>query len=97
MVIASSDMSHYEPLSIAKKKDGYAIDAIVKMDVDSLYNVINEYSISMCGFGPVSVLIELSKLRGYLKPEVFLYSTSAETSGDESQVVGYVSIGFYRD
>jgi AmmeMemoRadiSam system protein B len=94
LVIASSDMSHYLPEGEAIRRDRAAIDAILNMDVHSLFRIIQELDVSMCGPGPVSVAISFAKLKGVSKGELVRYSTSAETSGDKSFVVGYASVVF---
>ncbi len=93
--IASSDMTHYEPQEIAKKKDSLAIDAIVALDEDKLNRVVKDFDISMCGFAPVAVLIKTAKLLGAKGAQLIKYQTSGDTSGDMSSVVGYAGITIY--
>jgi len=52
IIIASSDMSHYEPREVAEKKDKMAIEAILGLDEDELLHLIESYHISMCGLWP---------------------------------------------
>lgn len=92
LIVASSDMTHYEPQTVAEEKDKYAIDAICLLDEDLLVDRIEEKDISMCGYGPVIVSIIASKVLGATKGELVKYTTSGETSGDWEQVVGYAGI-----
>ena len=73
-----------------------ALEAILDMDVHSLFRTLFELDVSMCGPGPASVAITFSKLMGVEKGELIRYSTSAEASGDRSFVVGYASVVFRR-
>ncbi|MCM8772504.1 MAG: MEMO1 family protein [Candidatus Omnitrophica bacterium] len=92
LIIASSDMTHYEPYKIAEEKDKYVIEAICQLDEDEVIKRIEERDVSMCGYAPVIVLIVASKLLGGEKGELIYYTTSAETSKDYSEVVGYAGI-----
>lgn len=96
VVIASSDMSHYVPEEEAVRRDSAAIEAIISMDISKLFRVIRELDVSMCGPGPVSAAISFAKSKGVERGELVRYSTSAETSGDRSFVVGYASVVFRR-
>jgi len=96
MVIASSDMTHYEPQPSVTKKDSLAIDAIKSLDISGLYLAISQHNITMCGYGPVAVLIHLSKLLGYTDVKLLKHSDSGEMTGDTKSVVGYASMGFYK-
>ncbi|MCS7102584.1 MAG: MEMO1 family protein [Candidatus Korarchaeum sp.] len=96
VVIASSDMSHYLPEDEAMRRDRVALEAILSMDVRALFRVIRELDVSMCGPGPASAAISFAKLKGVSRGELVRYSTSAETSGDKSFVVGYASVVFKR-
>ena len=95
MFIASSDLTHYEPQSSAKKKDALVIEAIRNLDEYQLADVIKEFDISMCGFAPVAVLIKATKLLGAKNGELIQYQTSGEASGDITSVVGYAGITIY--
>ncbi len=92
LIIASSDMTHYEPHKIAESKDNYVIEAICQLDEDEVIRRIEEKDVSMCGYSGVIVLIVASKILGAKKGELVYYTTSAETSKDYSEVVGYAGI-----
>ena len=90
LIVASSDMTHYEDDSSARKKDSLAIESILKLDEKELIKRVEEYNISMCGIAPVSILLHCCKLLKASKAEVVLYQTSGDASGDYSSVVGYL-------
>lgn len=92
LIIASSDMNHYEPDSITRVKDRKAIDRILALDAQGLYDVIRREDISMCGYGPTIAMLTAAKELGATKAELVKYATSADAGGDRSAVVGYAGI-----
>jgi AmmeMemoRadiSam system protein B len=96
LVIASSDMTHYEPQERAEKKDKMAIDAALAMDEEQYYNTVEAYGISTCGYGPVIAAITAAKELGAKKAQLLCYKTSGDILGDRSAVVGYASIAFKK-
>jgi AmmeMemoRadiSam system protein B len=96
LVIASSDMTHYEPQERAEKKDRMAIDAALELDEERYYNTVESYGISTCGYGPVIAAITAAKELGAKKAELLSYGTSGDVLGDRSAVVGYASIAFIK-
>ncbi|MEM3736964.1 MAG: AmmeMemoRadiSam system protein B [Candidatus Bathyarchaeia archaeon] len=96
VIIASSDMTHYERQTSAEKKDHAAIDAMSRLNVDELYRVVNSLNISMCGVGPVAAMITASKLLAAEKAVLLKYATSGDVTGDKSAVVGYCAMAFSK-
>lgn len=94
-IIASSDLTHYEPLEFARQKDEKAIEAIINLDEKALIVTIKKYGISMCGYAPVCVMLAASKELGAKKALLIKYQTSGETSGDYNAVVGYGGVVIY--
>ena len=92
VIIASSDMTHYEPQELAKEKDSRAIDAILNLNEDELLRRVAELDISMCGYAPTVSLITVAKELGARTAELVKYQTSGDTTGDYSSVVGYAGI-----
>ncbi len=92
VLLASSDMTHYEPHESAKKKDSQAIEAILKLDEEELMRRVTELDISMCGYAPVACLIAACKELGAKTAELVKYQTSGDTSGDYRRVVGYAGV-----
>ena len=93
--LASSDFTHYEPHEAASKKDAEAIEAILSLDPEKLYSVVNEKNVSMCGPGPVMALLYLARMMGGSGAELLKYATSGDVTGDRSSVVGYAAIRVY--
>ena len=92
LIVASTDMTHYESHDSAKQKDSLAIEAILSLDEDALIKQISKHNISMCGYVPVVITIMAAKKLGAKNAELILYETSAEASGDYDAVVGYAGI-----
>ena len=95
LVVASSDMTHYEAQEEAVKKDRQAIEAILRLDPDELIEKISRYNISMCGYAPVVVMLTLAKLLGAKAGQLIKYETSGDITGDKESVVGYAGITIY--
>jgi hypothetical protein len=91
-IIASSDMTHYEPQNSAEEKDSRAIDAILKLDEEALIENIEKFDITMCGYAPAAIMIAAAKSLGAKNAKLIKYQTSADASGDYSSVVGYAGI-----
>jgi hypothetical protein len=90
LVIASSDMNHYESHEKTLLKDEKVIETLKKMNLQEMYDTIRRYNISMCGYGPVAVLLSI----GFTDIEIIDHTTSGEKSGDYEAVVGYLSAIF---
>jgi AmmeMemoRadiSam system protein B len=92
MVIASSDMNHYESDSKTRMKDRKAIDRLLALDPSGLYDVIHNEHVTMCGFGPAIAMLTAAKQVGAKSAELIRYATSGDVSGDRDAVVGYAGI-----
>ena len=92
LIIASSDMNHYESDAITRVKDRKAIDQILMMNPEGLYDVVRRGNISMCGSGPAVSMLVAAKALGASKAELVKYATSGDVSLDFDHVVGYAGI-----
>ncbi|MBM3254983.1 MAG: AmmeMemoRadiSam system protein B [Candidatus Omnitrophica bacterium] len=92
LLLASSDMTHYEPESQARKKDNAAIEAILELNEDRLMKNISRLDISMCGYAPAITMLSAAKALGATKAELVKYQTSGDVTGDKNSVVGYAGI-----
>lgn len=94
LVIASSDMNHYESDVVTREKDRKAIDRILALDPRGLYDTVRNETISMCGYGAtVAALVALIQL-GAKQPNLIRYATSGDITGDRDEVVGYAGMAF---
>jgi hypothetical protein len=92
LIVASSDMNHYENDRITREKDHKAIEQMLAMDARGLFDVVNNEDISMCGFGPTVVMLTAAKRLGARSAELLKYATSGDVSGDRDMVVGYAGV-----
>jgi hypothetical protein len=92
LVVASSDMNHYEPDDVTRIKDGRAIERMLDLDPEGLYEVVVRQNITMCGFGPAVAMLTAAKGLGANKAQLIKYATSGDISGDRDTVVGYAGI-----
>ena len=92
LIVASSDMNHYENDARTRVKDRKAIDRILALDPRGLHEIILNESISMCGFGPTVAMLTAANKLGAQKAELIEYATSGDVSGDRDHVVGYAGI-----
>ncbi len=92
LLIASSDMNHYESDAVTRVKDRKAIDQILALDPRKLFATVRDENISMCGYAAaVSALVAAHDL-GATEAELIRYATSGEVNGDMQEVVGYAGI-----
>ena len=92
LIIASSDFTHYEPQKYAETVDKQAINAILEFNPKKLYDIIYRQNLTMCGPGPITVMLIVCETLGAKKAELLKYATSGDVSGMYDQVVGYASI-----
>ena len=95
MIVASSDMTHYESHSEASRKDHEAIKAILELDEEKLFQRVKSLRISMCGYAPVIAMISAAKALGAKSAKLIKYQTSGDVTGDMESVVGYAGIIVY--
>jgi AmmeMemoRadiSam system protein B len=92
LLVASSDMSHYVPDAVARKKDRLAIDRVLALDPEGLYGTVTAERISMCGMIPVVVVLFAALRLGATRARLIKYATSGDVSRDFDQVVGYAGL-----
>ncbi|HVO79835.1 MAG TPA: AmmeMemoRadiSam system protein B [Terriglobales bacterium] len=92
LIVASSDMNHYENDKVTRVKDHKAIERILALDPRGLFDVVMKEDISMCGFGPAVAMLTAAVQLGATKAELVRYATSGDVSGDRNMVVGYAGV-----
>lgn len=92
VIVASSDMSHYVPDSTARRLDKLALDNVISLNPEGLYNIVMKESISMCGYLPTTIMLYAALHLGAKEAKLIKYATSAEVSGDYDHVVGYAGV-----
>ena len=92
LVVASSDMNHYESDAITRAKDRKAIDAVLALDARRLYDTVRRENITMCGYAPTVAMLVATKELGATSAELVRYATSGDINNDRQRVVGYAGM-----
>ena len=92
LMVASSDMNHYESDTLTRIKDQRALEKILTLDARGLYDVVTHQNISMCGFGPAVAMLTAATGLGARSAQLVKYATSGDVSGDRDMVVGYAGV-----
>lgn len=92
LLLASSDMNHYESRTVGARKDALALARIEALDPEGLFATVLAESISMCGFLPSTALLFAARAGGAARPEVVARRDSGDETGDTSSVVGYAGV-----
>ena len=87
-VVISTDLSHYYDIKKANTLDSICLDAVKELNTAELHQ-----GCEACGKIGVEAMLLSAKKNGY-KSILLDYRTSADASGDEIQVVGYMSAAF---
>jgi len=95
IIIASSDMTHYEPVKVAAAKDQAALKAITDMDAKCFYQTVETQNITACGYAPITSLITYA-VGVCAKAQLLSYHNSGDVTGDHSSVVGYAAVKFSK-
>jgi MEMO1 family protein len=94
VLIASSDLTHYEPGPQAKEKDNALLKHVERLDLDAFYTTLERRNITACGYGAIATVMEACRLLGYERGRVNAYATSGDVTGENEAVVGYPSVSF---
>lgn len=92
LIVASSDMSHYESAEAARRKDELALERVLGFDPQGLLQVCRSEGITMCGVVPASVMLVAVGELGATQAELVAYGTSGDVTGDNRQVVAYAAV-----
>ena len=92
LLVASSDMNHYESDSLTRRKDEKAIERILRLDPRGLFETVEREKISMCGFAAAVSMMAAALRLGANRAELVAYATSGDVTGDREAVVGYAGI-----
>src|SRR3984885_5151148 len=92
LMIASTDMNHYESDALTRAKDGRAIERILALDPRGLYDTVRGEGITMCGYAATVAMLVAARELGAKDGTLVLYATSGDVAGDLAGVVGYAGI-----
>ena len=92
LVIASSDMNHYESDAVTRAKDENAIARILALDPRGLYDTVRSEGITMCGYAATVAMLVAARELGAKEATLVRYATSGDVNGERDEVVGYAGI-----
>ncbi len=92
LLVASSDMTHFEPAERAERKDMLALGAIQALDAKGLLETCAQEHITMCGRAPAAVVVEAARQLGATRGELVDYRHSGRVTGDDANVVAYAGV-----
>jgi MEMO1 family protein len=89
LLVASTDLSHFNHASAAEKMDRRALDNIASLNAEKLLKDNERGAAPACGAGAVAALLYTAKELGAENAHILRYSHSGHVTGDLSSVVGY--------
>ena len=92
LLVASSDMTHYESAAEAERKDAAALEAIAALDGQALLDTCARRRITMCGRVPAAAALEAARRLGASGADLVDYRHSGDVTGDVSSVVSYAGV-----
>jgi AmmeMemoRadiSam system protein B len=94
LLVASTDLSHYQDARTAAELDAVVIDHVSRFDADGLQRALNAYPEHACGGGPTVAVMRAAQALGARDAVILKYADSGDVSGDKSAVVGYLAAAF---
>ena len=92
LLVASSDLSHYESQRRGADQDRAVLETLRAMDGTSLVHLVQNERLLMCGYGAVACVLDASRRLGAQRAGLMRYGTSADAGGDPDSVIGYASL-----
>jgi AmmeMemoRadiSam system protein B len=92
LLLASTDMNHYENDAVTRLKDARAVERILALDARGLYDTVRNEEITMCGYAATAAMLVAARELGAKQARLVRYATSADINGDHSRVVGYAGL-----
>lgn len=92
LLVASTDLNHYEDQETSRVKDKLVLDAVVRLDPDGLMQRVKDVEVSMCGVAATYIVLVAARKLGAKRAELLDYRTSGDVSGDFQRVVGYGAV-----
>ena len=91
LLVASSDLSHFQEAPRAARLDAVVVDAINRFDPETLARALVKFPDHACGGGPIVTVMLTARGLGAADARVLKYADSGDVSGDKSSVVGYLA------
>jgi hypothetical protein len=94
VIVASTDLSHYQNAAVAAALDDKVIQQVRRFDADGLMSLLETNPQHACGGGPTVSVMRAAKALGATDARVLKYADSGDVSGDKNAVVGYLAAAF---
>ena len=95
LLVASSDLSHYEDAATASRLDASVVRYVEALDADGLMDALEREPRHACGGGPMVSVLRAAAQLGGTRARVLRYADSGDVSGDKSSVVGYMAAAIW--
>ncbi len=95
VIVASSDLSHYEDARVAARLDAVVIERVAALDAEGLMQALEREPRHACGGGPMVAVLDAATRLGASTSRVLRYADSGDVSGDKSSVVGYMAAALW--
>ncbi len=95
LILASSDMNHYESDQVSRQKDSLVLERLLAFDPQGMLEAARSKKVTMCGVVPTAVMLIAARQLGATTAELTDYTNSGEVNGDMRQVVGYAGVRIY--
>lgn len=92
LIVASSDMTHYESAESARRKDQLAINEVLALNPEGLLHTCRDEAVSMCGVIPATVMLVAALELGATRAKLVRYATSGDVTGNSTEVVAYAAM-----
>ena len=96
-IIVSSDMNHYESAAVNRAKDEAALAAVLDLDPEGLFRVVQERDVTMCGYAPAVAALVACQALGATGADLVDYTHSGMVTGEDDQVVSYAGVRIFRE
>ena len=95
LLVASSDLSHYEEAAVAARLDEVVLRHVEALDASGLMDALEREPRHACGGGPMVSVLHAAAGLGASRARVLRYADSGDVSGDKSSVVGYMAAAIW--
>lgn len=95
LIVASSDLSHFEDATVASRMDAVVLDRVNALDPEGLMDALEREPRHACGGGPMVAVLRAARQLGARNARVLDYGDSGDVTGDKSSVVGYMAAAIW--
>ncbi|MGQ9547232.1 MAG: AmmeMemoRadiSam system protein B [Roseiflexus sp.] len=96
LLVASSDLSHYEPEPVARRLDAGLLQRIAAFDPDAVIAAVAEGVGYACGSGAIAAILLACRELGANRVTILRYGTSGDIERAAPWVVGYGAAAIWQ-